>query len=98
MGTLEEFTRTLLLITALGVMLLLLGFMIARFGMRPVNTMSEQGISWLAIMVSGLIPPPYRMNCKRWRKPLMAYLSDKKWPGGNWKALTPMSPMSFARR
>ncbi|MEH5014231.1 heavy metal sensor histidine kinase [Phytobacter diazotrophicus] len=43
MGTLEEFTRTLLLITALGVMLVaVLGFMIARFGMRPVNTMSEQ--------------------------------------------------------
>lgn len=43
MGTLEEFTRTLLLITALGVILVaVLGFMIARFGMRPVNTMSEQ--------------------------------------------------------
>jgi HAMP domain-containing protein len=70
MGTLEEFTRTLLLITALGVMLVaVLGFMIARFGMRPVNTMSEQAHKLApAIMDSASTPQPCRMNCKRWRK------------------------------
>lgn len=43
MGTLEEFTRTLVLITVLGVLLVaVLGYMISRVGMRPVNAMSEQ--------------------------------------------------------
>lgn len=43
MGTLNEFTRTLILITAFGVFLVaLLGYAIARIGMRPVNHLSEQ--------------------------------------------------------
>ena len=53
MGTLSEFTRTLLLITAGGVVIVaLLGFMIARVGMKPVNTMSKQAHK-LAPGVSG---------------------------------------------
>ncbi|CQD33213.1 heavy metal sensor histidine kinase [Yersinia mollaretii] len=43
MGTLNEFTRTLIVITAIGVLLVaLLGFVIARIGMRPVNKLSDQ--------------------------------------------------------
>lgn len=43
MGTLNEFTRTLIVITAIGVLFVaLLGFVIARIGMRPVNKLSEQ--------------------------------------------------------
>lgn len=42
-GTLNEFTRALILITALGVLLVaLFGFIIARLGMRPVSKLSEQ--------------------------------------------------------
>ncbi|SCC08432.1 two-component system, OmpR family, heavy metal sensor histidine kinase CusS [Kosakonia oryziphila] len=43
MGTLYEFTRALVLASCIGVFLIaLLGYLIARFGMRPVNTLSEQ--------------------------------------------------------
>ncbi|MBK5142629.1 heavy metal sensor histidine kinase [Budviciaceae bacterium BWR-B9] len=43
MGTLNEFTRMLIIITAFGVFLVtLLGYAIARIGMRPVNHLSEQ--------------------------------------------------------
>lgn len=43
MGTLNEFTRSLVLITALGVFFVaLLGFAISRIGMRPVNKLSDQ--------------------------------------------------------
>ncbi|QDW33210.1 heavy metal sensor histidine kinase [Yersinia sp. KBS0713] len=43
MGTLNEFTRTLIIIIAIGVSLVaLLGFVIARIGMRPVNKLSSQ--------------------------------------------------------
>jgi two-component system heavy metal sensor histidine kinase CusS len=43
MGTLNEFTRTLVIIAIIGVFLIaLLGFVIARIGMRPVNKLSEQ--------------------------------------------------------
>jgi two-component system heavy metal sensor histidine kinase CusS len=43
MGTLNEFTRTLIVISAIGVLLVaLLGFVIARIGMRPVNKLSDQ--------------------------------------------------------
>ena len=43
MGTLNEFTRTLVIIAFIGVFLIaLLGFVIARIGMRPVNKLSEQ--------------------------------------------------------
>lgn len=43
MGTLNEFTRTLILITVIGVFLVaLLGFAISRIGMRPVNKLSDQ--------------------------------------------------------
>jgi two-component system, OmpR family, heavy metal sensor histidine kinase CusS len=42
-GTFNEFTRTLVLITAVGVLLVaLFGFIIARVGMRPVSKLSEQ--------------------------------------------------------
>lgn len=53
MGTLSEFTRTLLLIMAGGVFVVaLLGFMIARVGMKPINSMSKQAHK-LAPGVSG---------------------------------------------
>lgn len=43
MGTLNEFTRTMAIITLFGVFLVaLLGFVIARTGMRPVNRLSNQ--------------------------------------------------------
>lgn len=43
MGTLEAFTRTLLIITALGVVIVaLLGYMVARIGLRPVSALSQQ--------------------------------------------------------
>ncbi len=43
MGTLEAFTRTLLIIAALGVFIVaLLGYMVSRIGMRPVSTLSKQ--------------------------------------------------------
>ncbi|EAN6653636.1 heavy metal sensor histidine kinase [Salmonella enterica subsp. enterica serovar Montevideo] len=43
MGTLEAFTRTLLIIAALGVFIVaLLGYMVSRIGMRPVRTLSQQ--------------------------------------------------------
>ncbi|MFZ1872693.1 MAG: heavy metal sensor histidine kinase [Chania sp.] len=43
MGTLNEFTRTLIGITTMGVLLVaLLGFVIARIGMRPLNKLSDQ--------------------------------------------------------
>jgi len=43
MGTLDAFTRILIVITVLGVLLVaLLGFVIARFGMRPVKHLSQQ--------------------------------------------------------
>jgi two-component system heavy metal sensor histidine kinase CusS len=43
LGTLNEFTRDLTLITGFGVLLVaLLGYGISRIGMRPVNTLSEQ--------------------------------------------------------
>lgn len=43
MGTLNEFTRTLIFISAIGVLLVAqLGFVIARIGMRPVNKLSAQ--------------------------------------------------------
>ncbi|MBK5072658.1 heavy metal sensor histidine kinase [Budviciaceae bacterium CWB-B4] len=43
MGTLNEFTRTLIVITVFGAFLVaLMGYAISRFGMRPVNHLSEQ--------------------------------------------------------
>lgn len=43
MGTLYEFTCALVLVSMVGVMLIaLLGYLIARFSLRPVNTLSEQ--------------------------------------------------------
>lgn len=43
MSTLDEFTKTLIFISLLGVFLVtLLGFIIAKTGMRPVNQLSEQ--------------------------------------------------------
>ncbi|EJL1490712.1 heavy metal sensor histidine kinase [Salmonella enterica] len=43
MGTLEAFTRTLLIIAALGVFIVaLLGYMVSRIGMHPVSTLSKQ--------------------------------------------------------
>ncbi|MCA5931974.1 heavy metal sensor histidine kinase [Pectobacterium versatile] len=43
LGTLNEFTRVLIIITVLGVLLVaVLGFVIARIGMRPVNNLSRQ--------------------------------------------------------
>lgn len=43
MGTLDAFTRTLLIITALGVLIVaLLGYAVARIGLRPVGALSHQ--------------------------------------------------------
>lgn len=43
MGTLDAFTHTLLIIAALGVFIVaLLGYMVSRIGMRPVETLSQQ--------------------------------------------------------
>uniref|UniRef100_UPI0011A707DD heavy metal sensor histidine kinase n=1 Tax=Yersinia aleksiciae TaxID=263819 RepID=UPI0011A707DD len=43
LGTLNEFTRVLVIITILGVLIVaVLGFVIARIGMRPVNHLSQQ--------------------------------------------------------
>lgn len=43
MGTLDAFTRTLLMIAALGVIIVaLLGYLVARIGLRPVNALSKQ--------------------------------------------------------
>ncbi|MCS2169881.1 heavy metal sensor histidine kinase [Scandinavium sp. TWS1a] len=43
MGTLDAFTRTLLLITALGVFIVaLLGYGVSRIGLRPVGALSKQ--------------------------------------------------------
>ncbi|CPR21506.1 heavy metal sensor histidine kinase [Brenneria goodwinii] len=43
LGTLAEFTRALIVITVLGVLLVaLLGFAIARIGMKPINSLSRQ--------------------------------------------------------
>lgn len=43
MGTLEAFTRTLLMIVALGVFIVaLLGYLVARIGLRPVVALSQQ--------------------------------------------------------
>lgn len=43
MGTLDAFTHTLLVITALGVFIVaLLGYMVSRIGMRPVGALSQQ--------------------------------------------------------
>lgn len=43
MGTLDAFTRTLLIITALGVVIVaLLGYIVSRIGLRPVGTLSKQ--------------------------------------------------------
>lgn len=43
MGTLEAFTRTLFIIAALGVSVVaLLGYMVARIGLRPVSMLSQQ--------------------------------------------------------
>lgn len=43
MGTLYEFTRTLIIITVIGIGLVaVLGYAIARYGMRPVNYLSVQ--------------------------------------------------------
>lgn len=48
MGTLEAFTRTLLVITLAGVLVVaLLGYAVARIGLRPVNALSHQA-QWLA--------------------------------------------------
>ncbi len=43
MGTLNAFTRTLLIITALGVVIVaLLGYIVSRIGLRPVGALSKQ--------------------------------------------------------
>lgn len=43
MGTLNDFTRSLIIITASGALLVaLLGYAISRIGMRPVNNLSDQ--------------------------------------------------------
>lgn len=43
MGTLTDFTKTLIMITAIGVMLVAsVGFMIAKIGLRPVKNLSSQ--------------------------------------------------------
>ena len=43
MGTLDAFTRTLLIITALGVVIVaLLGYVVSRIGLRPVGALSKQ--------------------------------------------------------
>lgn len=43
MGTLDAFTRTLLMITAFGVLLVaLLGYVVARIGLRPLGALSHQ--------------------------------------------------------
>lgn len=43
MGTLEAFTRAMILISIVGVLFVaLLGFLVARVGMRPVNHLSQQ--------------------------------------------------------
>ncbi|MBC3253468.1 two-component sensor histidine kinase [Serratia fonticola] len=43
MGTLDAFTRTLLIITALGVLIIaLLGYAISRIGLRPLEALSSQ--------------------------------------------------------
>jgi two-component system heavy metal sensor histidine kinase CusS len=43
MGTLDAFTRTLLIITALGVVIVaLLGYIVSRIGLRPVGALSKQ--------------------------------------------------------
>ncbi|EKN4874347.1 heavy metal sensor histidine kinase [Yersinia enterocolitica] len=43
MGTLDAFTRTLLIITALGVAIVaLLGYIVSRIGLRPVRALSKQ--------------------------------------------------------
>jgi len=43
MGTLNAFTRTLLIITALGVFVVaLLGYMVSKIGLRPVGALSKQ--------------------------------------------------------
>ncbi|EON3358184.1 heavy metal sensor histidine kinase [Yersinia enterocolitica] len=43
MGTLDAFTRTLLIITALGVLIVaLLGYAVSRIGLRPVGALSQQ--------------------------------------------------------
>ena len=42
-GTLDAFTRTLLIITALGVVIVaLLGYVVSRIGLRPVGALSKQ--------------------------------------------------------
>ncbi|MFK8259025.1 heavy metal sensor histidine kinase [Erwinia sp. AnSW2-5] len=43
MGTLDAFTRTLLIITALGVLIVaLLGYAVSRIGLRPLGALSDQ--------------------------------------------------------
>lgn len=43
MGTLDAFTRTLLIIVALGVLIVaLLGYVVSRIGLRPVGMLSQQ--------------------------------------------------------
>lgn len=43
MGTLNAFTRTLLIITALGVVIVaLLGYVVSRIGLRPVEALSKE--------------------------------------------------------
>lgn len=96
MGTLNEFTRTLIVITAIGVLFVaLLGFVIARIGMRPVNKLSEQA-QHLAPGNHGqrldtLTLPDELQN---WPSHSTACSNGRKSPGGNLKVLMLMSHMN----
>ncbi len=99
MGTLYEFTCTLVIISIVGVMFIaLLGYLIARNGMRPVNMLSEQAQHRPRNHGQRLQTRTLPDELQALAISFNGALERQGSLGGNWRVLTPMSRTNCVRR